>query len=221
MIMKKKSLFGFVLLLMLMMLSAQTVFAGFDVGMSIKMPKKYATAEPYTVMFRFKGKITSVKSSKKSVASISKYKKKYLFVTPKKKGTTKITVKAGGKKYTCRFTNAKYENPFKSFKVDNSERASSFNDQYSGPLLWLTPNEPTPISIKLKSGYKLKKMTYNGKTVRNGGSITAKEDASDSYLRIEIRNTKIGQDINLTCSVEAFDDDDYDDYDDDDYDYDY
>ncbi len=170
---------------------------------AIKMPKNYIATSNYSVFFKFKKKVTSVKSSKGSVGKISKYSSKIVVVNPKKSGTTKLTVKAGGKKYTCKFTYVKYKNPFKSLVVFGEDITSNYNSEYSASEVFCDNGAKGVVSVKLKSGYSKLKIKMNGKAYTNNTTFTAL--ANNNYdFTISVYNKLSKKTEKYTFTLEAF-----------------
>ena len=130
--------------------------------------------------------ITKLKSSKKSVATVSKFvygDTAYVAINMKKPGKTTVTfnVKYKGKtvKAKTKVEIRKYVNPFKSLKIGSKNYASKFKEN---PYCTLTKTAKGKMTIKLKSGYKIKGIsTYNGndgsgyKILKNKKNITIKK----------------------------------------------
>lgn len=145
---------------------------------------------------RLKGaKSVKITSSNKSVVKPFSYQKgdgNRIFLQLKKKGSAKltITVKKSGKttKYKATVKTLKYSNPFKSFKVGSKSVTSKFKKTmiayYKNKL-----NSKQKISIKVKSGKKIKKIEYNAynfeteetieKTLKNNSSVKLIKDNQD------------------------------------------
>lgn len=60
-------------------------------------------------------------------ASKVSHSKSAVALTTKKAGTTKITFKYAGKKYTSTITVKNWENPCESFKIGSKDYTSKFN----------------------------------------------------------------------------------------------
>ena len=131
--------------------------------------------------------ISAAKSSNKKVATVKANKSTYngstyywLTVQIKKAGTTKITYKFGGKKYSVKYKVKNYVNPLKKLKIGSKNYASKFNPKAlsSGSDLAVASVGSMPkgkVSIKLKSGWKFVKGWYwknnTMKYFKNGGKI--------------------------------------------------
>lgn len=137
-------------------------------------------------------KSVKITSSKKSVVKPFSYQKgdgNYIILNLKKKGTAKltITVKKSGKtaKYKTTVKVLKYSNPFQSFKIGQKSVTTKFKKtmvaDYNNKI-----NEKQKISIKVKSGKKIKKITYCAlnfeteeeinKTIKNNSSVKLIKD---------------------------------------------
>lgn len=91
------------------------------------------------------------------------------------KAKVSFTVKQNGKSYklSCTIT-LKVASPFKSIKIGNKEYANKVNGySYKENLKWAKSGN-VKISVKMKSGYKVDFLWINGKKVKNGSTISAK-----------------------------------------------
>ena len=139
--------------------------------------------------------ITKLKSSKKSVATVSKFVHEgtaYVAVEPKKPGTAKITfnVKYGKKTIKAKTTVIvrKYENPLKTFKIGSKNYASKFNK--SGHVTLEKKKLKGKLNVKLKSGYELVEIAVYSwkdgsgyKNYKNNKSVTV---ASGKTLSVQV-----------------------------------
>ena len=137
-------------------------------------------------------KIANVKSSNAAVAtaeanSYSANGKTIYTMNIKvfKAGTTKISFKFGSKKYTVKYVVKPYKNNLASFKVGAKNYKSLFDPSaiertsYSIPASVKVKNISGKVQVKLKSGWKIKKIWYwtqsgnNWKMhyVKNGGAV--------------------------------------------------
>lgn len=141
-----------------------------------------------------KAKKVTVKSSKKSVVSArvaSKGEGKYknsIILEPKKKGSSVITVKVtkkNGKKKTYRIkvTSYKYSNPAAAFMI----AGESFSFDKDNYVSWMPKVTKGKISVKAKSGWKVKKIvswakdSLEEKAVKNGASVNLDPSSIGGY----------------------------------------
>ena len=151
-----------------------------------------------------KAKILSVKSSNSKVASIGKaFYKPFtdIFITPKKPGTTKITIvaKTGGKQITCKgtVTVVKFEKPFTKLKIEGKDYLKEIKCGSTYYLDVDTKKDGLKLEYKLRSGWKIKSVfamnekyediNYK-KEFKNGIKLFKKY----GYYRVLLRNTKTG-----------------------------
>ena len=148
----------------------------------------------------------TVKSSKKSVIEPF-YESGHVYLSVKKKGKAKITIKnkSTKKTYKCTVKVIKYKNPFKKFKVGKLNGAKTFKTWSTG-MMKSTPAKGTKakVTIKAKKGWKVKKITLvsskfnssNGsfktvtKNVKNKSTITYKGGSWDQRLFVKMYNKK-------------------------------
>lgn len=166
---------------------------------STKMPAKAKEAlytnqscnvDSYSITLPANGKVTDVKSSNQSVAAI-KYSKVVLNgktkhsvkITKKKTGTTTLSFKAAGKKFSCKLTVYQYKPAFKSLKFgskDLTARAKKANDD----IISVNGKKKVTVSGRLNSGWKSLKFYYwkagssSLKEIKNGSSVTVKDGDS-------------------------------------------
>ena len=118
-------------------------------------------------------KITETKSTDTSVATVDvdKFSESgrtyyYLQVMIKKTGTTKISFKLGGKKHTVKYVVKPYKNYLKSFKVGSKNYKAQFDpgkDDYASYIVGASAKAKSisgKVQVKLKSGWKIKKIWY-------------------------------------------------------------
>ena len=144
---------------------------------------------------RIKGaKSVTVTSSKKSVATVAKNGKKFgdPFVTIKKPGTTKITVKVkkGGKtkKYVIKFKVVKYKNAIKSATL----AGKNYNKykKKTDATISLTSGASGKINVKANKGWKVKKIVEY--------IDTSFEDGDGNYdLKTTTRTVKNGSELSF------------------------
>lgn len=163
-------------------------------------------------------KITSVKSSKKAIATAKACKMMqcdgsavyYLRVTLKKAGTTKISFKHNGKSYAVRYRVKKYANPLGSLKVGSRDFVSYCNlGKLDGNCSYAS-NANVPVSafsgkvrVKVKSGWKINQIIVypknsGSKVIKNGRKV---KDAWQ--LGVLLENKKTGQVENLYLSASS------------------
>ena len=142
--------------------------------------------------------ITKLKSSKKSVAAVSKFEYQgtaYVAVAPKKAGTTIVTfnLKYGGKTIKAKTTVVvkKHVNPFKTFKIGSKNYASKFNK--TGHVS-LARGLKGKLKIKLKAGYMISGMSVYSwrdgsgfKEVKNNKTVTV---PSGKTLSVRVSSEK-------------------------------
>lgn len=142
--------------------------------------------QPYAIRLDLGSKVTSLKSSKKSVAKVSAETYDnipYLVVTPVKKGKTTVsfryTFNGKTKKYKFRFKVVPYENPLKHLKIDGKGYAGKFSrkNYYA-------------VSSKLKG--KLKITPSKGWVVRD---ISVVKEQNGVYIRY--KTLKSGKKVTL------------------------
>ena len=181
-------------------------FTKYSKKMTMYTGSKYGNVYSINMGKKTKGaKKVTVKSSNKKVLEPFHFGKPSndVMASAKKPGkaTLTIKVKKGNKTktYKIKVKVKKRVNPFKSFKVGKIKATSKFKrDQLVD--VNVANNSKKKISIKLKSGYKLKKIvctTWNPdngegkeKTIKNNSTITAKEDLTNLYIRIYDSKTK-------------------------------
>lgn len=148
-------------------------------------------------------KITQLKNSNKKVATVKKGKYSWtsLDITPRSVGTTKVTFKCSGKKFTTIVNVAEYESPFKSIKIGKKDFTKNFNVSNSYCLTGQTGNLEGKLRIKLKKNWKIEsmKITYYDshwiiKKVKNNQKIALRTDvlegATDFYITVKNVKTK-------------------------------
>lgn len=167
--------------------------------------------------------VTSAKSSNSSVIKIRKSKDidpdtdksvTEWYAEVKKTGKTTITLKKkNGKVQKCKVTVIKYKNPFKEVKAGNSkvvmEKGSGYYiEKWTKNLA--KSGKKYKVSVKLKSGYKLKKIEtvrYNAKgnlvykTVKNNAKAKL---SSDMQLRITYKDKKSGKTVHYRLTYLPF-----------------
>ena len=142
----------------------------------------------------------AVRSSNTKVATV-KIKDNAIWATPKKAGTTTITVKTGQETYKCTFTVYKYVNPVSSAMVGKTtikgtafKKNAIYNLRYSK-----YKNKSIAFKFNLKKGWKLRggiayarsnwgatKMSPNGSKIKVAGG--------SGFLAVEhVENIKTGQ----------------------------
>ncbi len=202
-----KGVFGVLALLMavtLFVINPVSVVAADDApGFYDKYSSSWYTGEKNSTWCAIKNiqktdKVTSVKSSNPKVVAA----KKITFnegvpgiqITPKKVGSSKVTIKIkrNGKTYTSTRTDyvLKYTNPFKSVKVGNKEYVKSFDKTHSPNIAFRGSKK---VSVKTKSDWKVRSIwTYNNKdgkikSYKNNKTVNTK---NTTQLSIELQNTK-------------------------------
>ncbi len=151
--------------------------------------------------YLFKKNVTSVSSSNKKVAKVQKFNKKYVIVTPKKVGSSKITVKCGKKKYTMKFKVINYKNPFKSLKFGTVNATKEFAKYPGYTVSSISLNANTAkISVALNSGYSKLKIKVNGKAVANNANITF-NDFDSVQFTVYNKATKRNEIYNLDVTL--------------------
>ncbi|MBO4365057.1 MAG: hypothetical protein J5804_02040 [Eggerthellaceae bacterium] len=134
-------------------------------------------------------KITNAKSSNTEVATVevNHYSDNNVYimnVTTKKAGTTKISFKLGKKNYTVKYVVKPYKNYLTSFKVGSKNFKSQFDPSavdsasYNVSASFKGKTISGKVNVKLKSGWKIKKIWYwtqsgsNWKMhyIKNGGT---------------------------------------------------
>lgn len=120
-------------------------------------------------------KVTSLKSSKKSVATVTQSKAagsgRFIYVNLKKAGTTTISFKYKSKTYKTKITVKKYVNPVSSVKIGSTTLSSStFKNSSEASLKYSKfANKKVKVSVKLKPGWKLvRSMMQDGWVVSTG-----------------------------------------------------
>lgn len=142
----------------------------------------------------------AVRSSNTKVATV-KIKDNAIWATPKKAGTTTITVKTGQETYKCTFTVYKYVNPVSSAMVGKTtikgtafKKNAIYNLRYSK-----YKNKSIAFKFNLKKGWKLRggiayarsnwgatKMSPNGSKIKVAGG--------SGFLAVaHVENIKTGQ----------------------------
>lgn len=138
-------------------------------GDASKKNKRFAVWVP--------AKVTSLKSSKKSVATVTQAKVKgvtgrYVYVNLKKPGTTTISFKYKSKTYKTKITVKKYVNPVASVKIGSTVVSSSkFKSRSETSLKYSKfANKKVKVNIKLKSGWKLVRAVAQDQAVMSTGA---------------------------------------------------
>ncbi len=181
---KTKRILGVLLLAALTILSSQLTFAEYRNG--AKLPKSFTMRVGDQFEFKVKGIARSLKSTKKSVARASKTcVSNTILLTALKPGKTKITVKYGKKKATCKVTVKKYENPFEKLIIMGKDVRSSFDTIHTDDTnnsMTVAYGSKGLFSFKLKSKYTIKKVYhyYNRNNFQNNSIITANDTLFDS-----------------------------------------
>lgn len=145
------------------------------------------------------GKITKIKNVNPLVADVTK---KYcgpssFEVKAKAEGTTKVTFRYAGKKYSTKIIVKKWENPCQMFKIGNVDYTSRFD--ISDAYCWGNRKKDinAKISIKPKKGWKLVKIeNYPGKMqkhmIKNNSKmkLSIKESWTEVYAYFKNKKTK-------------------------------
>ena len=111
---------------------------------------------------------------------------------PKKPGKASISYKLKGKQHTAKYVFVKYKNPMKSLKIGKKQLAKHFKRDCT----W-NPQKKLKGKLKVKAakGWKLVRITHNGKKVKNGKKITYRPD-DDLCLVFKNKKTKV---VQRTC----------------------
>ncbi len=218
---KTKKMLGILLLAILTALSSQLAFAEYKDG--ARLPKSLTMRTGDYFFFTVKGKVKSVKTSKKSVAKASKhFKPGYVMFEARKPGKAKITVKSSKKKYTCKVTVKKYENPFQSFEIFGKDVTNVYRTPVqdgNDTCMKVSYGSKGTLSFKLKPGYTLRKITTDADdtvTYENNSVFTADETlfGRSEYAGFNIfiydKLTKTTKDFYYTLQMEDFDSSDED-----------
>ena len=147
-------------------------------------------------------KILSVKSSNSKVASIGKrFYRPFtdIFITPKKPGTTKITIVArtGGKQITCRgtVTVVKFEKPFTKLKIGGKDYLKKIKCGAEYNFDVDTKKDSLKLEYELRPGWKIKSVTTTNeeyeeinykKKFKDGADLPEKYGA----YRVLLKNTR-------------------------------
>jgi len=152
-------------------------------------------------------KNVKVTSSKKSVVKTFKYYKdsKGMILLKVKKGTARVTIKCKkngkNKTYKSKIKVVKYKNPFKGIYVGDKNCASKFNKRMLATYKNTLSTEQK-ISIKMKSGQKIKNIHYDAinmenskiisKTIKNNSSIKLKGNSEvwDESITVTVYDKK-------------------------------
>lgn len=114
---------------------------------------------PVVVSSSYETKITSLKVSKKSIATISCKKDSYgeyaVYLTPKKTGTVNISYKAEGVTYQRKVIIQKYQNPYSKVTINGKNITKQFRK--------------TNVAVVSYKKYKNKKVTIKYKMKKNWG----------------------------------------------------
>ena len=122
---------------------------------------------------------------------------KTYYLVPKGPGKASLSYTYKGKKYTRNFVFKKYSNPVKSLKIGKKQLAKKFKSTYyyrTGKTL------KGKLQVKAAKNWKLQKIEYNGKKVKNGAKVTYhKNKYSDDYLVLTFKNkkTKVVQQVTV------------------------
>ncbi len=151
-------------------------------------------------------KSVKIKSSNKKVLEPFGYYKgdKDLMANAKKSGKADLTVKVkkGGKTktYKIKVKVEKSGNPFKSFKVGKKNITSQFKSEQIADCR-VKNNSKQKISIKPKSGMKIKKIQFSTydfetdksirKNIKNNSTVKVKKDETNIYVELYEKKSKI------------------------------
>ena len=147
-----------------------------------------------------KAKDITVKSSNKKVlvkdkdfGTVADGKKLYPVVRVKKPGKTVLTIKVkkkhSVKKYKCRLTVKKYKSPMKKVTLEGKSLTAQFKDGTFASHKRV--GSKGKISIKVKKGWKVKKIDYHyynskgsarTKKVKNNSTVKLQDGASFNYV---------------------------------------
>ena len=158
----------------------------------INMGKKGINAKNITVRSSNKKVLTNDKDLK----TVKNGKKLYSIVRVKKPGKTSLTIKVkkknSVKKYKCKLTVKKYKSPMKKVKLEGKDLTGQFRkDTFAS---YKRVGEKGKISMKLKKGWKVKKIVYhywkdqNGdligkeKKIKNGSTVTLQDGSYFNYV---------------------------------------
>lgn len=151
------------------------------------------------------GKVTSIKSTDKSVAAIgtkagkgNAKSRKFIYITAKKAGTATVSYKADGTTYKYKVTVKKYTSPFSSLKLGGTNIASKLKKTNVYTLSYAKyANKNIKLSYKAKSGwsinadYLLSTKYQMADMVKNNG--TFKVTRKNSMLFLDATNAKTKQ----------------------------
>lgn len=119
-----------------------------------------------------KTKFTSLKSSKKSVATVSCRKNSWgyaVYVLPKKTGTTYVSYKFEGVTYKQKVVVQKYVNPYKKVTVNGQDITNQF--------------KKTNVAVVSYNKYKNKKVTIKYEMKKNWGQPHIDYSKNDKILK--------------------------------------
>ena len=145
------------------------------------------------------GKITKIKNGNPSIADVrtTSYNSPWLCVKAKAEGTTKVTFRYAGKKYSTKLIVKKWESPCEEFKIGNVDYADRFDK--SDAYCWGNRKKDikSKISIKPKEGWKLVKIeSYPGKLqkqkIKNNSKmkLSIKAGWTEVYAYFKKKQTK-------------------------------
>lgn len=141
-----------------------------------------------------KGKTVTVKIKEGNSIEVVKSGKK-IYLMPVEKGRTKITIKVGKKNYTSTVKVVSFKSHIKSFKVGKKNITKEYNgDEVSNRTgISIKPGKKTTITVKPEKGWKVMKITYDGKKIKNGKPVKIHKDRDPetaSQIVIELYNAK-------------------------------
>lgn len=176
---KVKSLASIMLVLTFMMSLFITAPAKPVQAATIKEATQKVILYPKTLPQSVKGsekiKPTKLKSSKKSVATVSVSKDKYGYdvnVTPKKAGTCTISYKLGKDTYSQKIIVQKYTTPFKKITINGKNITSSFKKSNICVLSYKKyKNKKIKIAVKEKSPWSKPHYVYVSKKAGHAKGI--------------------------------------------------
>ena len=163
---------------------------GYSENRQLMFVPEYKTFGEFVVKDMSKNAKVTLKVSNKKIASAKWDKRQNIvWVTAKKPGTVKVTLKIVQNKktytYTSKMTWVKYNNPLKSLSVGKTKYKVSYFDKNTTAAMKKVKGSQT-LKVSLKKGYKLKNLAISrgGKytAIQNGAKINFTQKGSNNTV---------------------------------------
>lgn len=193
------------LALVLVLTMAVIAPVGAQAASVVKEETAYAIYYPKTNIYTYeqqigiseKSKFTSLKSSRKSVATVVRKKtsgKYSLYVVPRKTGTTTISYKLNGVKHTQKVIVKKYVNPYKKVTINGKDITAQFKKSNAALVSYQKyKNKKVTIKYKMKKNWAQVHTDYcrNGKILKCLGTFKYKMSVNKPKKNSTVESSQI------------------------------